>query len=106
MGGRVRLTDVGCTYRAIRAEALRQILPALHVEGDHFGPHMIMVALEHGLRVVEVPVTFWRRVGSSKGGNASWGKAFKLGWVMIWHILTYRVRVVAVADNTSWSIST
>lgn len=97
IGGRVRFTDVGCTYRAIRAEALGRILPALHVGGDHFGPNMVMVALEHGLRVVEVPVTFWKRVGASKGGNANWRKAFKLGLVMIWHILTYRVRRVGPA---------
>lgn len=93
IGGRLRLTDVGCTYRAIRAEALRQILPALEVGGNHFGPHMVMAALEHGLRVVEVPVTFWKRVGSSKGGSVSWGTGFRLGLAMIWHILTYRVRI-------------
>lgn len=92
IGGRVRLTDVGCTYRAIRAEALQRILPALEVGGSHFGPHMTMVAIEHGLRVVEAPVTFWKRVGLSKGGNASWRKGFALGLAMIWHILTYQVR--------------
>lgn len=90
-GGRIRLTDVGCTYRAIRAEALRKILPALRVGGNHFGPHMVMVAVEHGLRVIEVPVTFSRRFGTSKGGNSSWRAAFALGVVMIYHILTYRL---------------
>ncbi len=109
-GGRVRLTDVGCTYRAIRAEALQRILPALQVSGDHFAPHMVMVALEHGLRVVEVPVTFWERVGSSKGGNASWRRAFVLGLVMIWHILTYRVRrsteaVVSEPERATYVLS-
>ncbi len=98
IGGRVRLTDAGCTYRAIRAEALRKILPVLEVGGNHFGPHMVMVALEHGLRTVEVPVTFWRRVGTSKGGNATWRAAFTLGQVMIWHILTYRVRRQPVSE--------
>ncbi|MGH2406267.1 MAG: glycosyltransferase family 2 protein, partial [bacterium] len=95
MGGRLRLTDVGCTYRAIRAEALAQILPALEVGGSHFGPHMVMAALEYGLRVVEVPVTFWKRIGVSKGGNASWRDGFRLGLAMIWHILTYRVQPVS-----------
>lgn len=102
MGGRVRLTDVGCTYRAIRAEALGKILPALRVGGSHFAPHMVMVALERGLQVVEVPVTFWRRVGISKGGNASWWAAFTLGLRMIWDILTYRVvRTVEVRESPS-----
>ncbi len=101
MGGRVRFTDVGCTYRAVRAEALEKILPALRVGGDHFAPHMVMVALEHGLRVVEVPVTFWSRLGVSKGGNASWWAAFTLGLTMIWHILTYRVARTAEASGSS-----
>ncbi len=92
IGGRVRLTDAGCTYRAIRVDALRRILPALEAGGNHFGPHMVMVALEHGLRVVEVPVTFWKRVGVSKGGNASWSKGLVLGISMMWHILIDRVR--------------
>jgi len=92
VGGRVRLTDVGCTYRAIRTTALRKILPALQIGGNYFGPHMVMVALEHGLRVIEAPVTFWKRVGASKGGNASWRAAFILGLQMIWHIMTHKVR--------------
>lgn len=91
MGGRLRLSDVGCTYRAIRAEALQRILPALKVGGDHFGPHMVMVAVERGLRVLEVPVTFSRRLGTSKGGNSSWWAAFRLGIIMIYHILTFRL---------------
>lgn len=101
VGGRVRLTDVGCTYRAIRANALRKVLPALQVGGNHFGPHMVMVALEHGLSVVEVPVTFWKRVGASKGGNASWRAAFVLGLQMIWHILTHHVRPDLQPDTSA-----
>lgn len=92
MGGGLRLTDVGCTYMALRSEALKRILPALEVGGNHFVPHLLMVALEHGLDVVQVPVTFWKRVGTSKGGNASWQKGFHLGLIMLWHILTYQVR--------------
>lgn len=92
MGGIVRLTDTGCTYRAIRAEALERILPSLEVGGHYFGPHMVMVALEHGLRVIEIPVTFCKRIGSSKGGNASWRMGFAVGLSMLWHILSYRVR--------------
>src|SRR5437867_624477 len=44
-GGGVRLTDVGCTMRAIRSEALRQILDKLNIGGNHFSPHMLMTAL-------------------------------------------------------------
>lgn len=105
-GSRVRVTDVGCTYRAIRADGLQRILPALEVGRDHFSPHMMMVALEHGLRLIEIPVTFWKRLGVSKGGNANWRKGFILGLKMIWHILTYRVRVsTSPARSPTESIS-
>ncbi len=91
MGGKTRFTDVGCTYMALRAEGLQCILARLQVGGNHFLPHILMTALENGLRVLQVPVTFWRRVGKSKGGNGNWLGAFRLGLRMICHILTYRV---------------
>jgi hypothetical protein len=84
------LNDVGCTLRAIRRKALEEILPELAVGGNHFLPHMMLVALAHGLTVVEVPITFKRRIGQSKGASQSLGKGFKVGLAMIWHILTYR----------------
>jgi len=64
--GQARVTDVGCTFRAIRREPLRRILDQLTVGGHYFSPHMILVALQHGLRVVEVPIKFRKRVGLSK----------------------------------------
>lgn len=75
--GKLRLTDVGCTFRVIRPEALDKMLPDLKVTGNHFSPHMILVALHHGLKIIEVPVTFRKRGGKSKGvgGNIQKGLA-------------------------------
>ncbi len=87
--GTARLSDVGCTYRAIRRDALERILPELSVGGNHFSPHMMLVALERGLSVVEIPVTFRRRVGRSKGASQSFRKGLLTGLAMIWHIMTY-----------------
>ncbi len=87
--GRVRLTDVGCTMRAIRAEALRKIVDKLYVGGHHFSPHMLMAAIADGLKVVEVPVTFRKRWGVSKGAGAGRWKGFGIGLQMIWHILNF-----------------
>lgn len=87
--GRVRLTDVGCTYRAVRREALSKIVDDLRVGGHHFSPHMMMVALESGLRVIEVPVTFRKRVGKSKGAGGSKIKGITIGLRMLWSILTF-----------------
>lgn len=88
--GKVRLTDVGCTYRAIRREALQKIIDKLYVGGNHFSPHMIDVALKNNLRVIEVPITFYKRIGKSKGASANKLKAVKIGLRMFWNIITYR----------------
>lgn len=93
--GAARLTDVGCTYRAIHREALRQILPELIVGGNHFSPHMLLVALTQGLSVIEIPITMRRRIGKSSGASASLWDGLKVGLTMIWHILTYKPRAAA-----------
>ena len=87
--GVTRLTDVGCTYRAIHRDALERILPDLVVGGMHFSPHMILVALERRLSVIEIPITFRRRTGQSKGASQSVRKGLVVGLAMIWHILFY-----------------
>ena len=68
---RVRFTDVGCTFRAIKIESLRKIIDKLEVGGHHFSPHMTIVALKNGLKVIEIPVTFRKRVGVSKGAGGN-----------------------------------
>jgi len=87
--GGVRLTDVGCTMRAIRAAALRNIIDELEVGGNHFSPHMLMTAIANKLRVVEVPITFRRRWGVSKGAGSNRLKGFWVGLRMIWHIVNF-----------------
>jgi hypothetical protein len=84
-------TDVGCTYRAIRREALVRILPDLDVGGNHFSPHMLLVAIARNLSVVEIPIRFRRRVGQSKGGSQSLWTGLQVGLTMIWHIMTFRL---------------
>lgn len=85
------LMDVGCTFRAIRRPALERILPDLLVGGDHFSPHMLMVAIARDLSVIEIPIRLRRRAGASKGASQSFMKGLQVGLVMIWHIMTFRV---------------
>jgi len=110
--GPAGLMDVGCTYRAIRRPALVRILPDLVVGGNHFSPHMLLVAIAKDLSVVEIPIRFRRRAGVSKGASQSLWKGLQVGLVMIWHIMTFRLRdasepadrpVAAVADNAGIS---
>ncbi len=85
---KVRLTDVGCTYRIIRPEALDKIIDKLYVTGHYFSPHMILIALENNLKVIEVPVTLKKRVGESKGVGDDTLKGLITGFKMWWMILT------------------
>jgi histidinol-phosphate phosphatase family protein len=87
--GPAGLSDVGCTFRAIRRHALERILPDLTVGGNHFSPHMLLVAFAHGISVVEIPIRFRRRVGESKGASRSFTNGLKVGLAMIWHIMTF-----------------
>lgn len=83
-----RLTDVGCTYRAIRVDALRRLQPRLRVTGNHFSPHMYIEALKLGMRVIEVPVVFRRRTGVSKGVGSNKVKAARVAASMLKLIYT------------------
>lgn len=85
------LTDVGCTYKLLCRETLRQIAPLFRVGRSHFSPELMMVAIRSGLVCVEIPVHYQPRIGSSKiTGNFL--KAFSLGIRMITLIIQYRFR--------------
>ena len=73
---KVSFTDVGCTMRAIKKEALKRIIDDFRVGGDYFSPHMLMVAVRKDLRVIEVPINFKRRIGLSKGAGMSKKKSY------------------------------
>jgi glycosyltransferase involved in cell wall biosynthesis len=85
------LSDVGCTMRVARRSAIELILPHLTVDGSHFGPQMMCVSIIARLRIVQVPVNYHLRVGSSSV-TGDLRVAAKLGVTMIGLILRYRFR--------------
>lgn len=94
------LTDVGCTMRLIKRSALERIQPDFRVGGSFFGPEMMLLSLIAGQSLVQIPVNYTKRVGtSSVTGDPM--KAFKLGMRMIFLILEYRLR----AWFTPWYFS-
>jgi glycosyltransferase involved in cell wall biosynthesis len=80
--GTCPLTDCGCTLRLIRREALEKILPALSVTQSHFLPETVILARKHGVRMIEVPVNYHIRIGTSKITGSLSG-TFSTGWKMI-----------------------
>lgn len=84
-------TDVGCTYKLIHRHAYEKIKDSFSVQGNWFSPEYMIRVLQHKLSVVEVPVNYGARIGESKiTGKRS--KAIKLGFRMIFFILTERIR--------------
>jgi len=86
-------TDVGCTYKLIHRRAYEKIKDSFTVNDNWFSPEYMIRVLEHKLSVVEIPVRYGTRIGTSKiTGEIS--KAVKLGFRMIGFILVERI--------TSW----
>jgi len=68
-----RFTDVGCTYRAIWRDAYLKIRPYLTRVDATFSPEMMIEMLRVRGRVIEVPVSYYRRRGGeSKHSSSRW----------------------------------
>lgn len=85
------LSDVGCTMRCVRRDALRRIEPFFTVNGSFFGPEMMVLSILKRMKIVQVPVNYTKRIGSSSVTGNHW-VAFRLGLRMILLILSYRWR--------------
>lgn len=85
------LSDVGCTMRCVRRETVRRLEPHFTVNGSFFGPEMMVLSILKGMKIIQVPVNYTKRVGSSSVTGNQW-VAFRLGLRMIALILSYRLR--------------
>lgn len=92
---RHRYTDLG-PFRAIRWEALEQ----LEMGDPNFGwtAEMQVKALRHGLRVVEVPVSYRKRVGVSKITGTLKGTVLA-GYKILWTVFRYSVSRLSGPPN-------
>lgn len=79
-----RYTDLG-PFRAIRADALR----ALGMRDRNYGwtVEMQVRALQHGLRVMEVPVSYRRRFAGVNKVSGNLRASLAAGWKIIWTIV-------------------
>lgn len=86
---RVRLTDVGCTFRGIKKRALLKVIDKFSVGGPCFSPEMIIWCLKARLRPIEIPIRYMKRVGHSKI-TSNWKKSLVVGLKMTRLILGQR----------------
>jgi len=87
------LTDVGCTYKLLRRQAVEHLQPMFTVGRSHFSPELMILAIRTKLKCVEIPVHYQPRTGTSKITGSTW-KAFRLGLRMIAMILRYRFQYI------------
>ena len=86
------LSDVGCTYRMIRSDALVKLLPAFRVNSSFFGPEMMIRGYRMKLKCVQIPVNYKKRTGrSSVTGDLR--KSVLLGGQMLLLIVAMRFRL-------------
>jgi glycosyltransferase involved in cell wall biosynthesis len=85
------LSDCGCTLRLIRRDGLLRFREKLTVRGSHFLPEMVILAHQHGLKIIEIPVNYRGRLGTSKITGTLKG-TLKTGTNMIKLILGYRLK--------------
>jgi len=86
-----RFTDVGCTYRAIWRDAYATIRPWLTRDDAAFSPEMMIEMLRADGRVIEVPVSYYRRRGGVSKHSASRWHSARTGLRMIRLILEKRL---------------
>jgi len=94
--GIVNLTDVGCGFMVMKRNALEQIINKLAtIDTNHSIWNMslrfytILLSIENNLRIVEIPITFRKRIGESKYAGESVSKALKIGFNFLWLIFRY-----------------
>ena len=92
----VNLTDVGCYFMIIKRDALLKIIDQLSKkETEKLTWHLTLrlyttlLVIEKDLRLVEVPITFKKRIGKSKIGTGKNLRTIKMGLLFLWVILRY-----------------
>lgn len=85
-----RLTDVGCSYRALTKTAWATIRTGCQHPGPAFSPEMICEAYRNGMRVVEIPVHYYARLGGESKHSDSFGNLARTAMKMFFTILRKR----------------
>ena len=89
------LSDVGCTMRVMSRECVARISPGFESNGSRFGLEMQVLCAVNGERIVQVPVNYRPRVGTS-AVTGDRKKAWDLGIEMIGVVLRTRLRAKSV----------
>jgi dTDP-glucose pyrophosphorylase len=78
-----RFTDVGCTYRALWRDAWRKIRGYMTRTDAAFSPEMMVEMIRAGGRVIEIPVSYYRRRGGESKHSSSRWHSVRTGFKML-----------------------
>jgi len=87
-----RFTDVGCTYRAIWKTSYQKIRPYLNSSGPEFSPEMMIAILICRKRIIEIPVSYRKRLGGQSKHSGYFRAHMKTALQMLRLIFKYRMR--------------
>lgn len=85
----VSLSDVGCTFRVMHSRVVEDLLARARLHDSAFGLEMLMQSVAARHRLVQVPVQYRSRVGTS-AVTGDLRTAFRLGLEMILLVLRFR----------------
>ena len=85
------LSDVGCTFRVVSKDLVPGLLRDSRVSGSAFGLEMLMLALVARDSVVQIPVNYHPRVGTS-AVTGDTRTAIRLGLRMLRMVVAMRIR--------------
>jgi glycosyltransferase involved in cell wall biosynthesis len=72
-----RLTDVGCTYRALPRDVFERIRGGLSETGPGFSPEMMCEVLRRRMRLIEIPIHYFARTAGTSKHSSSYFKIAK-----------------------------
>ncbi len=88
-----RLTDVGCTYRALHKSTWTKIRSGVREAGPAFSPEMMCEALRQRIRVIEIPVHYFARMGGESKHSANYRKISMTALKMLRAIFRKRLSI-------------
>ena len=94
--GTVNLTDVGCGFMIMKRTALEKLIDDMSkldtnksIWNMSLRFYTILLSIEKNLRIIEVPITFKKRIGESKYSGQSISKSLKIGFNFLWLIFIH-----------------
>ena len=85
-----RFTDVGCTYRGLWRDTFLKIKDNLQASGPEFSSEMMIEFIRAKKRVIEIPVSYHRRIGGRSKHSGTYRRKMRTGFKMMF--LMFRKR--------------